>query len=112
MSPSVVLSHGVQNKPEGPILNYGNALALQKWRASWEELTTMPSKYTAESMDQAQREIFMNAVLRDGIVQNYSGVRIGLDKSRFRIKNTTVWNIVFEGDFLGQAATFPSWEDL
>jgi hypothetical protein len=78
----VVLSHGTQSIDEGPILNYGNSIALKRWGASWEELTNMPSKHTAEAGLQSARETFMNKVSMDGIVDNYSGIRIALDKSR------------------------------
>ena len=78
----VVVSHGTQNDSEGPVLNYGNSAALKRWGASWEELTSMPSKYTAETVEQSAREEFLRKVFSDGVVENYSGVRIGLDKSR------------------------------
>lgn len=78
----IVVSHGTQSNGDGPILNYGNCAALKRWAASWEELTSMPSKYTAEPINQDVRAEFMKKVTRDGMVQNYSGVRISLDKSR------------------------------
>jgi MEKHLA domain len=78
----VVVSHGTQSVPDGPVLNYGNSAALKRWGASWEELTSMPSKYTAETVEQSARAEFMRKVLADGVVENYSGVRIALNKSR------------------------------
>lgn len=78
----VVVSHGTQCDSEGPVLNYGNSAALKRWGASWEELTNMPSKYTAETVEQTARAEFMRKVLTDGVVENYSGVRIALNKSR------------------------------
>lgn len=78
----IVVSHGTQSSGDGPILNYGNSAALKRWAASWEELTNMPSKYTAEPINQLAREEFMKTVTKDDIVENYSGIRISLDKSR------------------------------
>ena len=78
----VVVSHGNQKDLDGPVLNYGNSAALKRWGASWEELTNMPSKYTAETVEQSARAEFMRKVTDDGVVENYSGVRIALDKSR------------------------------
>lgn len=78
----VVVSHGTQNDSEGPVLNYGNSAALRRWGASWEELTNMPSKYTAETVEQSARAEFLRKVFADGVVENYSGVRIALNKSR------------------------------
>jgi hypothetical protein len=108
----VVLSHGIQSGIDGPVLNYGNQAALSLWKASWEELTTMPSKYTAEDLERTAREAFLKEVNEKNIIQNYSGVRIALDKSRFIIKSATVWNIIVDGVKLGQAATFESFDRL
>ena len=79
----VVVSHGTQKDLEGPVLNYGNSAALKRWGASWEELTNMPSKYTAEAIEQSARAEFMRTVTENGVVENYSGIRIALDKSRY-----------------------------
>jgi hypothetical protein len=110
----VVVSHGTQVTPDGPVLNYGNSVALKRWGASWEQLTNMASKYTAEPVEQSERQAFLSKVLADGYVENYVGVRISLDKSRFRMLDGTVWNVAlpeFPG-LLGQAATFSQWDDL
>ena len=86
--------------------------ALALWKASWPQLTSMPSKYTAEDMEREARAAFLKEVSDKGFVENYSGVRIALDKSRFVIKEATVWNIVVDGVQLGQAATFKNIEPL
>ena len=86
--------------------------ALALWKASWCQLTSMPSKYTAEDMERGAREAFLKEVLDKGFVQNYSGIRIALDKTRFIIKDATVWNIVIDGVKIGQAATFKNVEHL
>lgn len=109
---TIVLSHGLQDGPEGPIMNYGNAAALKRWAASWEQLTTLPSRQIAEPGLQEAREQFMQKVAKDNFVDNYEGVRRGLDGSRFRILNTCVWNIIIDGTLLGQAACIHSCEDL
>ena len=111
----IVVSHGIQVNPEGPVLNYGNSVALKRWSASWEQLTSMPSKYTAEPAEQSARQEFMDTVTRDGIVENYSGVRISVEGKRFMLKDGCVWNIrpdCFDNMLIGQAATFSKWEDL
>lgn len=82
------------------------------WKATWSQLTSMPSKYTAEDMERRAREAFLKEVLDKGFVQNYSGIRIALDKTRFIIKDATVWNIVVDGVKLGQGATFKNIEHL
>jgi MEKHLA domain len=111
----VVVSHGTQEGPEGPVLNYGNSAALKRWSASWEQLTSMPSKYTAEPMEQSARQAFLDTVTKNDIVENYSGVRVTTEGKRFLLINGSVWNVKpkeFDGLRIGQAATFNAWEDL
>lgn len=104
----VVVSHGTQKDlPDGPVLNYGNIAALRRWGASWEQLTSMPSKFTAGPMERSVREAFMKQVTENGIVNNYSGIRVALDGTQFAIKDATVWNVEIDGLYLGQAATYP-----
>ena len=103
----VVVSHGTQKQLEnGPVLNYGNTAALRRWGASWEQLTSMPSRYTAEPMERCARDAFMKRVTEDGVVTDYEGVRIALDGTKFTISNAVVWNVVIDGEYIGQAATF------
>lgn len=117
---TVVLSHGIQPyEPDnvdrvGPILNYGNSMALQRFAACWEELTTFPSRYTAGNgnEDREKREIMMKKVREDGIIRGYEGIRFTFTGTKFRIKNADVWNIVVGGKYLGQAALFREWETV
>ena len=109
----VVVSHGTQIDGEGPILNYGNMCALKLWGASWEELTQMPSRRTAEPANQQTRDAFMKQVTENGIARGYEGVRIAINgKKRFKMMDASVWNIVIDGEFIGQAATFKDFEFL
>jgi hypothetical protein len=103
---TVVLSHGLQDGPEGPILNYGNEAALSQFGATWEQLTTLPSTYTAEAGNREARARLLERVLQDGYVDDYCGVRIALDQRRFRIEQAYVWNVMVDGVRLGQAACF------
>ncbi len=47
-APFVVLSH---DATADPVLTYGNRRALELFELSWEELTRMPSRLTAEAPD-------------------------------------------------------------
>ena len=109
-------------------------MALELWKASYNELTIMPSKYTAEEMERSAREAFLQEVNVRGVVTDYTGtlsvksphmslnyfssmlhlhdigVRIARDKSKFIIKRAVVWNVVIGGEKIGQAATFDKWE--
>jgi hypothetical protein len=51
-APFVLVSHGSE---ADPILNYGNRSALTLWDISWDELTRMPSRLTAEAANREER---------------------------------------------------------
>ena len=106
-APFVLVSHG----PEAdPVLNYGNAAALALWEMTWEELTSTPSRFTAEAPNREDRSRLLARVTADGFIDDYSGVRISKSDRRFRIEQATVWNLITErGEPCGQAATFGTW---
>lgn len=106
-APFVVVSHGTE---ADPVLNYGNATALDLWQMSWEELTRTPSRFTAEAPERDERARLLAAVTANGFIDDYSGVRISKSGRRFRIARATVWNLVdAAGKPYGQAATFREW---
>ena len=105
-----VLSHGTQ---ADPILNYGNRTTMALWEMDWSQLTSTPSRLTAEPQNRAARQQLLDEVLRQGYTDNYSGVRISRTGKRFLIRRATVWTVVDDsGALRGQAATFDSWEPL
>ena len=109
-APFVVLSH--DTAPD-PILTYGNQTALDLFALSWEELTQMPSRLTAEAPDRAERARLLAEVTAHGFIDNYSGVRISRTGQRFLIERATVWNLTDEeGRRCGQAATFREWRPV
>lgn len=109
-APFVLVSHGTE---ADPILNYGNATAQSLWEMSWEELTRTPSRMTAEAPERTERTRLLTAVMENGFIDSYSGVRISKSGRRFRIARATVWNLVTpEGKPAGQAACFSQWEFL
>ena len=109
-SPFVVASHA---KTEDPILNYGNRQALALWEGTWEEFTTIPSRLTAEPMNQAERARMLAQVATQGFITDYQGIRISRTGRRFRVQQATVWNILDNHETIqGQAATFSRWEPL
>jgi hypothetical protein len=109
-APFVIVSHGTQLDP---ILNYGNRAALNLWQMSWEELTATPSRFTAEQPNREERARLLDAVTRQGFIDDYSGVRISKTGRRFRIHRATVWNLLSaENQPCGQAAMFSQWDFL
>jgi hypothetical protein len=106
-APFVQVSHGTE---ADPILNYGNARALELWGMSWEELTRTPSRFTAEAPNREERARLLAAVTAKGFIDDYSGIRISKTGRRFLIRQATVWNLITEvGAPCGQAAMFCSW---
>lgn len=106
----VLVSHGTE--PD-PILNYGNQAALKLWELTWDELTRMPSRLTAEAPNREERARLLERVTRDGYIADYSGIRIASSGRRFRIHQATVWNLLTpDGTRCGQAAMFDAWTFL
>ena len=107
-APFAVLSH---DTAADPILNYGNRAGMQLFELSWAELTQTPSRLTAEPVHRDQRARLLDAVTRDGFIDDYRGIRISKTGRRFLIENATVWNLLDEnGAHYGQAATFSAWK--
>lgn len=108
--PFVVVAHGTQ--PD-PILNYGNAVALNLWEMDLKSFLQTPSRLTAEPMHRDERARLLERTTRDGYVDDYQGIRISSTGRRFRIHQAIVWNVVDDaGSRIGQAATFAEWTPL
>ena len=48
-------------------------------------------------------------VRADGFIDDYEGVRIARDGTRFRVSGAIVWMVVVEGVTHGQAALIREW---
>jgi len=106
-APFVVVSHG---KEADPILNYGNQVALDLWEVTWERLISMPSRQTAEPVNQLERAHMLRLVEQQGYYDRYRGVRISSTGRRFLVEEALVWNVIDEQERrIGQAATFSRW---
>lgn len=106
-APFVVVSHDTE--PD-PILNYGNQRALDLWEMSWSQLTSTPSRLTAEPMNRDERARMLAVAEAQGYFAGYRGIRISSTGKRFLVEEATVWNVVDKrGVRLGQAATFARW---
>lgn len=108
--PFVILSHGIE---KDPILNYGNQTALNLWETDFASFTQMPSRLTAEPINQKSRAEFISKVTQNGYVDDYQGIRISCKGKRFFIEKATVWNVLDQQqNYIGQAATFKNWNYL
>jgi MEKHLA domain len=90
-----------------PVFNYANKEALNLFKMTPSQIMGLPSRYSAEPMLREKREALLEEVRRNGFVENYEGVRIAHDGSRFKIHQATVWNVVDvdspSKEILGQA---------
>jgi hypothetical protein len=104
----VLLSH---NSEKDPIFNYANLKAQELFEMDWEAITNMPSRFSAEPMEQSERNLFLEKTIKNGYVENYNGIRISRTGKRFWIKDAIIWNLVDEHQiYKGQAALFSKWE--
>jgi|TARA_B100001741_G_C16522785_1_gene585585 hypothetical protein len=109
-APFVVVSHGTE---DDPILNYGNEKALCLWGMTWEDFVQTPSRKTAEPIHQNERAQLLERTLKNGYIDDYSGIRVSKTGKRFKIDQAIIWNITDEnGHYYGQAATFDTWHYL
>ncbi len=109
-APFAVVAHGIETDP---IFCYGNAAALELFGMSWDEFTQMPSRFSAEPMEQEERDRLMAQVSRTGCIDDFTAVRISKQGRRFQIEHATLWNVTDEHGILkGQAAVFPEWRFL
>ena len=109
-APFVVLSH---NTAADPIFNYGNKSALDLFEISWQELTALPSRQSAEPPNREERAQLLQAVSSQGFMENYAGVRISKQGKRFLISDVTIWNLRDDaGRYCGQAAVYSRWQYL
>jgi len=109
-APVVVVSHGTE---ADPILNYGNQAALDLWEMTWDRLIGMPSRQTAEPVNQEERARMLRLVEQQGYYDRYRGVRVSSTGRRFLVEEAIVWNVIDERSRrIGQAATFSRWTRL
>jgi hypothetical protein len=109
-APRVIVAHGTQ---ADPLFFYGNQLALRVFELDFAAFTKLPSRYSAEPVQRAERETLLARVRDHGFIDDYAGVRVSASGRRFRIEQATVWNLLDEeGERHGQAATFERWVPL
>jgi hypothetical protein len=110
-APFAVVSHGTE---ADPLFNYGNRRALELFEMDWDSFTKLPSRLSAPASSQEKRGKVLDRVSRHGYIEGYSGIRIAGSSGRhFRIRDTTIWNLVTaDGRFHGQAALIGATAEL
>ncbi len=103
----VLVSHGTESDP---IFNYGNR---KLWQLEWEAFTNLPSRCSAEPIEQKERERMLVSTKNQGLISEYQGIRISSMGKRFRIDDGIIWNVLDEElRPCGQAATFNRWTPI
>jgi hypothetical protein len=109
-APIAVISH--DTAPD-PVFNYANLKALALFEMSWAEFTRMPSRFSSEAVEHAEREKLLASVKANGFIYPFQGIRIAKTGKRFRVIEGAVWNLIdADRRYRGQAACFFAWESL
>ena len=104
-APFGVLAHTAD---ADPVFMYGNKAAQKRFEYTWQELTRLPSRLSAEAPHREERQEFLDRVKRDGFACGYRGVRVTKSGKRFLIEDATLWQLCSENDtFYGQAVIIP-----
>jgi hypothetical protein len=103
-APFAIVAHGTE--PD-PIFYFGNRAALALFEMTFDAFARLPSRLSAEPLLRAERARLLDRVTQNGIIEDYSGVRISATGKRFHISNASVWNLTDRaGEAAGQAAAF------
>jgi PAS domain-containing protein len=109
-APFAVLAH---NTDPDPLFIYGNKAAQRRFEYSWDEITRLPSRLSAEAPNREERQQFLARVQRLGYEAGYKGVRITKSGQRFMIEEATLWQLLdAEGKLHGQAVVIPRTRDI
>jgi PAS domain-containing protein len=109
-APACVLAHNTEPDPR---FIYANKAAQALLEYSWDEIVALPSRFSAEAPNRAERQRLLDAVARDGFATGYSGVRIAKSGRRFRIDDGVLWELRdAHGALQGVAATFAHWRNV
>ena len=99
-----LLSHTPDDDPK---FNFGNKASLGVFKLDLSNFVGMPSRLSAEnSATREEREGLLRRTKEFGFIDDYKGVRVASDGTRFEI-TAVVWDLKDDlGTFLGQAAWF------
>jgi MEKHLA domain len=104
-----VLAH---NTDPDPLFIYANKAAQACFEYGWDEITSLPSRLSAQPVDREGRQRLLETVARQGFATGYRGLRIAKSGRRFWIEVGVVWQLIdADGAVRGQAATFAKWRD-
>ncbi len=103
-APFAIVAHGTE---ADPLFFYGNRYALHCFEMTFADFARLPSRLSAEPVNQQARERALRQVAAQGYVDGYAGMRIASSGRRFMIEQCTIWNLTDDaGTAHGQAACF------
>lgn len=103
-APQAIVAHGTE---DDPLFFFGNRAALMRFETTVDQFVGMPSRQSAEAPLRNERQALLERVTRDGYIDDYAGIRISAQGTRFPIRGAIVWNLIdAQGRHHGQAATF------
>jgi hypothetical protein len=103
-APQAIVAHGTE---ADPLFFFGNRAALAKFETTEAAFVGMPSRLSAEAPLREERAALLDRVTRHGFIDDYAGIRISAQGTRFRIEDAVVWNLIdAAGRVHGQAAMF------
>lgn len=109
-APFAVLAHSTD--PD-PLFTYGNKAAQRRFGYTWDEITRLPSRLSAEAPNREERQQFLARVQRLGYEAGYKGVRVTKLGQRFIIEEATLWQLLdADGKLHGQAVVIPRTRDI
>ena len=101
----------VHNTAADPRFIYLNRAAQACFEWEWDEITRLPSRLSAESPNQAERQKLIDSVTRFGFATGYRGLRRAKSGRRFWIEDVTMWQVTNASGMLhGQAAIYYRWQ--
>ncbi|MFC7400448.1 MEKHLA domain-containing protein [Chelatococcus sp. GCM10030263] len=104
-----ILAH---NTDPDPRFVYANTTAQACFEYSWDELTSLPSRLSAEAPNREERQRLLDSVTRQGFASDYRGLRIAKSGRLFWIEDATVWQLLGpDGTLYGQGAVLRGWSD-
>lgn len=106
--PQAVLAHDSAPRPR---FFYANRAALGLFRMRVADLAGMVSALSAPPVHRAERAAMLARLEVGNLVPDYTGIRIAMDGSRWRISGARLWNLVDgAGVRQGQAVLIGCWE--
>jgi hypothetical protein len=109
-APFALVSHGTQTDP---IFRYANKTAQNLWQMTWDEFVVLPSRLSAETMLQDERDRLLQEVQSKGYINTYEGVRVAKNGKSFKIQDAVLWNVLdSHGVQHGQACVIRRWDSV